>query len=91
MSDMSATFLACLIQRARSAQGGLGETPPGYESVLAGSTDFSQIMSSLRLGETGAISTPSASCRALSPHFPAAHPLALRHQKSDFITCTSAA
>lgn len=35
-------------------QGGLAGTPPGYEPVLAGSPDISQIMSSLRLGEPGA-------------------------------------
>lgn len=36
-------------------QGGLAGTPPGYESVLAGSPDISQIMSSLRLSEPGAL------------------------------------
>lgn len=36
-------------------QGGLAGTPPGYESVLAGSPDISQIMSSLRLAEHGAL------------------------------------
>ena len=36
-------------------QGGLAGTPPGYDSVLAGSPDISQIMSSLRLSEPGAL------------------------------------
>lgn len=38
----------------------LSATPPGYEPVLAGSPDISQIMSSLRLGDTRAMAAPGA-------------------------------